>query len=250
LAKVKKDIGVLETFYNDTNKQWGDIARRNIGHVDWAPEIYVDVEGRHYTKDIGTFQVDAARFKDQFKGNVVNLSAFCLIFLIITSSNKNNLQETSLLPSNSPTCSTLKVPVGRRSSAPRIASSGSTVGSRASSWLIVMKDGNTTDLTVGRYAGLEAYLCDELGRVESTELAIYNYDKQYGPFSAKGDSGSLTRSSSMARVIWSEYGRNSPFWDAERREQPRHLRHPRLVGHLATQTQVSAWHADFNRIAF
>jgi len=53
-----------------------------------------------------------------------------------------------------------------------------------------MKDGNTTDLTVGRYAGLEAYLCDDLG-VESIELAIYNYDKQSGPFSAKGDSGSL-----------------------------------------------------------
>ena len=56
--------------------------------------------------------------------------------------------------------------------------------------LIVMKDGNTTDLTVGRYAGLEAYLCDELGK-ESTELAIYNYNKQSGDFAAKGDSGSL-----------------------------------------------------------
>lgn len=55
---------------------------------------------------------------------------------------------------------------------------------------IVMKDGSTTDLTVGRYAGLEAYVCDEFG-VESKELAIYNYDWQSGPFSAKGDSGSL-----------------------------------------------------------
>jgi len=53
-----------------------------------------------------------------------------------------------------------------------------------------MNDGNTGDLTVGRYAGLEAYLCNELG-VESTKLAIYNYDKQSGSFSAKGDSGSL-----------------------------------------------------------
>jgi hypothetical protein len=53
-----------------------------------------------------------------------------------------------------------------------------------------MKGGNTSDFTVGRYAGLEAYTCNELG-VESVELAIYNYDKQSGPFSAKGDSGSL-----------------------------------------------------------
>ncbi|KAG2007121.1 hypothetical protein CC2G_014839 [Coprinopsis cinerea AmutBmut pab1-1] len=34
-----------------------------------------------------------------------------------------------------------------------------------------MKVGNTTDLTVGRYAGLEAFVCDSLG-VESIELAI------------------------------------------------------------------------------
>jgi len=56
--------------------------------------------------------------------------------------------------------------------------------------LIVLKDGGTSDLTVGRYAGLEAYLCDDLGQ-ESIELAIYNYNKQSGDFSAKGDSGSL-----------------------------------------------------------
>lgn len=56
--------------------------------------------------------------------------------------------------------------------------------------LIVMKYGNATDLTVGRYTGLEAYVCDGLGQ-ESTELAIYNYDRDSGPFSAKGDSGSL-----------------------------------------------------------
>lgn len=45
LAKVKKDISVLEAFYKDTNSQWGDITRRNIGHVDWAPKISVDVQG-------------------------------------------------------------------------------------------------------------------------------------------------------------------------------------------------------------
>jgi len=76
LAKMKKDIGLLETFYNDVNKQWSDIARRNIGRVDWAPKISIDVQGRRYTKDIGTFEVDAVRFKTQFKGNVVDLGAF------------------------------------------------------------------------------------------------------------------------------------------------------------------------------
>jgi hypothetical protein len=53
-----------------------------------------------------------------------------------------------------------------------------------------MKDGSTTDLTVGRYAGLEAYLRDDQG-IETVELAIYNHDPQSGPFSTFGDSGSL-----------------------------------------------------------
>lgn len=56
--------------------------------------------------------------------------------------------------------------------------------------IVVMKDGNSSDLTVGRCAGLDAYICNKQG-VESQELAIYNYDKQFGPFSSKGDSGSL-----------------------------------------------------------
>jgi hypothetical protein len=87
LAEVTKDIGILETFYKEINSQWGNITCRSIGHVDWAPAISVDVEGRQYTKDIGTFEVEATRFRAQFKGNVVDLGAFCLIFLIITSSN-------------------------------------------------------------------------------------------------------------------------------------------------------------------
>ena len=57
--------------------------------------------------------------------------------------------------------------------------------------LIVGKDGNTTDLTVGRYAGLESFPLNADG-VESIELAIYNSgNKTVEPFSAKGDSGSL-----------------------------------------------------------
>ena len=69
---------------------------------------------------------------------------------------------------------------------------------------IVGKDGNTTDFTVGRYAGLEAYLCDKLGQ-ESIEAAVYNYSKTSGNFSAKGDSGSLifTGSGQMLAILHS-----------------------------------------------
>lgn len=87
LTQVKTDIGVLEDFYKKLNAQWSDIGCRNIGHVDWAPKISVDVEGDRYTMDVGTFELVEARFKPNFKGNVIDLGAFCLIFLIIASSD-------------------------------------------------------------------------------------------------------------------------------------------------------------------
>jgi hypothetical protein len=56
---------------------------------------------------------------------------------------------------------------------------------------IVGKDGNTTDLTVGRYAGLVSFTRNEVGE-ESIELGIYNSGVENAEaFSAKGDSGSL-----------------------------------------------------------
>ena len=69
--------------------------------------------------------------------------------------------------------------------------------------LMVGKDGNTTDLTVGRYAGLVSFTRDEVG-IESVELGIYNSgNKTAEPFSAKGDSGSLVwqMTNGKARIV-------------------------------------------------
>jgi len=58
-------------------------------------------------------------------------------------------------------------------------------------YFVVGKDGNTTDLTIGHFAGLVSFAQNEVG-VESIELGIYNCGfKSTEPFSAKGDSGSL-----------------------------------------------------------
>ena len=65
------------------------------------------------------------------------------------------------------------------------------IGSEGDPCFIVGKDGNTTDLTVGRYAGLESFTLNDVGIV-SIELGIYNSGlKNAEVFSAKGDSGSL-----------------------------------------------------------
>ncbi len=70
--------------------------------------------------------------------------------------------------------------------------------------LIVGKDGNTTDLTVGRYAGLVSFVRNEAG-IKSVELGIYNSGhKTVDVFSDKGDSGALvwhTTEDGTARIV-------------------------------------------------
>ncbi|KAF9218701.1 hypothetical protein BS17DRAFT_719790, partial [Gyrodon lividus] len=73
LNKVNRNNVKLQAFFKEVNIQWHDIARRNIGFVDWAPSISIDVDDRHYTQDIGTVELNSQKFKDNFQGNVVNL---------------------------------------------------------------------------------------------------------------------------------------------------------------------------------
>lgn len=145
--------------------------------------------------------MDAARFKAQFKGNVIDLGVLYLVFLISPRLIKQRedkftpWQLTKMFYPQSGGRTTFKFPVNRQLRIKgcvtrEFLAVPDCFDGNSEPCLIVMKDGNTTDLTVGRYAGLEAYLCNDLG-VESIELAIYNYNWCFGPFSASGDSGSL-----------------------------------------------------------
>lgn len=115
------------------------------------------------------------------------------------------------------------------------------VSSNGEPCLIVMKDGSRTDLTVGRYAGLEAYLCDDLG-VKSIELAIYNYDKQSGSFSEKGDSGSLIFDGEghMVGILHSGMLKSGGT----------HVTYATPAWWAIEQLKLKYPHADFNRTTF
>ncbi|KZT25965.1 hypothetical protein NEOLEDRAFT_1156078 [Neolentinus lepideus HHB14362 ss-1] len=224
------DIGELETFYNDCNSQWSNLARRNIGYVHWVPSISVDVEGRHCTKDIGTFEVDARRFRRQFKGNVVDL---------VTPQ-----QLTSMFYDESNGKRVFKFPADREL---RINGwltrelNPDCFDSNGKPCLVVMKDGYTPNLTVGCYAGLEAYICDGLG-VESMELAVYNYDKQSGSFSDKGDSGSLVFDGMGHMVGIVHTGMWKGLWN--------HVTYATPAWWAIEQLKLEYPHPEFNREAF
>jgi hypothetical protein len=85
LEKAQTDVDELEVFYREITSGWIDANRRIIGHVDWAPAISVGAGDCPYTKDIGTFELDASKFESAFQGNVVDLGVFNIIFLELRS---------------------------------------------------------------------------------------------------------------------------------------------------------------------
>lgn len=109
--------------------------------------------------------------------------------------------------------------------------------------LTVLKDGCTTDLTVGRYAGLESFLCDKDG-VESIELAIYNYDREAGAFSARGDSGSLIFDG-LGRMVGLLHSGMSGGSSASA-----HVTYATPAWWLMGRIKAKYPHADFDRVAW
>ncbi|PIL26038.1 hypothetical protein GSI_11792 [Ganoderma sinense ZZ0214-1] len=184
LEEVNSNNRKLQAFFTETDAGWHTIGLRIIGSTHWAPKIAVDVDELRYTRDIGTFELDPEKFRPNFKGNVVDLG---------NKFSSSELKKIFWPNGTNPTG--MKFPSNRqlriRGAVPReFLARPDCFDENGYPVYIVGKDGNTTDFTVGRYAGLEAYLCDESGQ-ESIEAAVYNYSKTSGNFSAKGDSGSL-----------------------------------------------------------
>ncbi|KAK2460790.1 hypothetical protein APHAL10511_007260 [Amanita phalloides] len=212
-------IANLKALYDEVTKYWSDNKlHRNIGHVQYAAAITVDVEGGTlYTSDWAAFLATEAKVKGEFEGNVVDLGAFRLIFLVFTSSNEKKPYSGSKYSPQGLTdmfyplgggSITFKFPEERKLRIEGCATkedlaNPAEIDSEGQLCLIVGKDGNTTDLTVGRYAGLVSFTLNEVG-IESVELGIYNSgDKTAEVFSAKGDSGSLVwhTTNGKARIV-------------------------------------------------
>ncbi|THH31090.1 hypothetical protein EUX98_g3102 [Antrodiella citrinella] len=108
--------------------------------------------------------------------------------------------------------------------------------------LIVGKDGNTTGLTVGRYAGIVSFLENEVG-VVSRELGIYNSGLNIAEsFSDKGDSGSLvwhTRDGNGHMVGQLHSGRNKDGSSGN------HITYATPAWYLLKQVKAEYEHADF-----
>ncbi len=112
---------------------------------------------------------------------------------------------------------------------------------------IVGKDGNTTDLTVGRFAGLVSFTLNEIG-IESIELGIYNSGvKNAEPFSAKGDSGSLVwhTTDGKARIVGQLHSGNNKGGSTSN-----HVAYCTPGWYLLDQIKKRFKNADFYRVTW
>ncbi|KAF8826956.1 hypothetical protein HHX47_DHR5000643 [Lentinula edodes] len=173
----------LQALHEDATKYWSDLKLyRNIGHVQYAEAISVDVEGgTRYTSDWAAFVADEAKVKDEFEGNVVDLG----------SKYSPNVPTHMFNPPGGGS-TTFKFPYDRKLRIEGCAtkedlSHPAEFDSECQHCLMVGKNGNTTDLTIGRYAGLVSFTRNQAG-IESIEL---------------GDSGSLVWHSTndKARIV-------------------------------------------------
>ncbi|KAH9963592.1 hypothetical protein BC827DRAFT_1281393 [Russula dissimulans] len=190
-------IADLEALHNDVTKLWSNIKlHRNIGHIQYAAAISVDVEGGTlYTSDWAAFLAAEAKVRDEFEGNVVDLGPMY---------DPQHLRDMSYPFGGGLT--TFEFPDERKLRIEGCATKEdlaypAELDNEGQRCLMVGKDGNTTDLTVGRYAGL-------LGRNEvGTDASIFDIYNSGGKipevFSAKGDSGSLVwhMTNGKARIV-------------------------------------------------
>ncbi|KAH9039337.1 hypothetical protein EDB85DRAFT_288805 [Lactarius pseudohatsudake] len=235
-------IRQLEALYEEVTKRWFDIQLyRDIGYVQHAEAIKVDVEGgTRYTSDWAAFLASEAKVKACFEGNVVDLG-----------SKYSPEDLMAMFYPRGGGKATFKFPAGRKLRIVGCATEEDLANptefdSEGERCFIVGKDGNTTDLTVGRYAGLVSFT-NNVGIV-SAELGIYNSGlKNAEAFSAKGDSGSLvwyTKDGKAYIVGQLHSGENKGGWTSN------HITYCTPGWYLLAQIKKHYPHADFYRITW
>jgi len=104
---------------------------------------------------------------------------------------------------------------------------------------IVAKEGQTTDLTFGRFSECEAYVASDLAG-SSWEVAIFNFAKEN--FSYKGDSGSCIFNAEGKMVAFLHSGMPRGMSSHVTFGTPAHF--------VLEQIRKRYPHADFNRVTF
>ncbi|KAF8311422.1 uncharacterized protein EI90DRAFT_3148020 [Cantharellus anzutake] len=217
LKRAKVDVDILVDFLKLLNS---NVYQRIVGWLDWAPQIANDLDNRRYTRDIGVIALED-KFLKGFKGNYVYLAGKFTRDEIVSFFYPN--------ATNPPSFEYPKDHFFRISDC------------QGNPCFIVAKNGQTTDLTFGRFSGLEAYTCDEFEH-DSWEVAVLNFNREHGNFSDHGDSGAciFDAKGKMVAILHSGMPRGTSS----------HVTFGTPAHYVVDLVRERYPHADFDRLKF
>ncbi|KAJ7145815.1 hypothetical protein C8R44DRAFT_755948 [Mycena epipterygia] len=192
LDGAREAMEKLNTFYQDVSTHWSTPENRVLGHVILSPPINVGVgssSGEGYTEDWAVIEIDASKVDaSNFNGNAIDLGTRIPVgeFIRMMCPNPRDahsfeypvdclLRLKGTIPDEE-----MRHPTAR--------------DQNDDPCLMVLKHGNTTGLTIGRandICSYARYYHDDDKAETSKEWAILPFNSKSGPFSDKGDSGSV-----------------------------------------------------------
>ncbi|KAH9948859.1 hypothetical protein B0H21DRAFT_882225 [Amylocystis lapponica] len=188
LEEARMAKGRVIDFYRPIASFWTAESQRILGHVVYAPPVSVGTGDSKFTEDCALVELNRAKFNwDAFRGNVIHLG-----------SKLTRYQFMKMYP-DAETRANFRYPPGGLMPLRAIVTYDelrhpTMLDANGETCLIVVKNGATTGLTLGRATGIESFVREYKGAAihsTSREIAVYPYSNKDGAFSAPGDSGSV-----------------------------------------------------------
>ncbi|KAI9447296.1 hypothetical protein F5148DRAFT_1301437 [Russula earlei] len=173
LDRATEGVNDLSAFHLNATTNWSHISlHRNIGYTQFAPAITVDEGGSPLYLQLGCLRnvvsLEVKRLQ-QLNKMFYPIAGGPTTFKFLPLEGKVRIEGWSTLDE-------LAVPED--------------IDSKHQCFVMVAKDDNTTDLTVGQYTGLVSFTENDVGHL--IEISVYNSGpKTAKAFPEKGDSGAL-----------------------------------------------------------
>lgn len=189
LTRTKKAVETLNHFYKDVMTQWASKDKRVLGHVLYSPPIKFSFGRNRDTQDLAIVDFDLSKIDvANFEGNFIDLGSEMNIgeFMLMICPNLQ-IAHKFMFPLNHLLRLRGTIPVEEMRDPPELDKNGDPC-------LMVVKNGNTTALTIGRANDVRScvrnYFQDDITDY-SMEWPILSFDIESGPFAAPGDSGAV-----------------------------------------------------------
>ncbi|KAG5634416.1 hypothetical protein H0H81_002073, partial [Sphagnurus paluster] len=183
LNEAIEAIEALQKFHDEVKTDWRQVRKRVIGHVVRSPPITVGAGTEGFSEDYAIVELDSARFKKAFKGNVIDLGTkIPLGDFMLMMHPRDDATTRFIYPANR------LLPL-RGVISEDLMRNPDVLDEDGEASLFVVKNDNTTGVTIGRATGSFSYGREYFGNNThrtSKEWAILPYDGKSGSIIVDG----------------------------------------------------------------